>query len=78
VHFVLAATSDTPSGIQISMPFLFQIIAGLLLADLFKQAVEVLNKSRAAANIFLLCAALRRNRWRRGPGGATNEPNQTQ
>jgi hypothetical protein len=54
--FLLAATLSTPSGLQIPMLFLFQIIAGLLLADLFKQAVEVLNKSRHVVNILLLFA----------------------
>lgn len=39
------------------MRFLFQIIAGLLLADLFKQAVELLNVSRAASNVRLVLAA---------------------
>jgi hypothetical protein len=45
------------SALQISMRFLFQIIAGLLLADLFKQAVELLNISRAASNVRLVLAA---------------------
>lgn len=47
-----------PSALQISMRFLFQIIAGLLLADVFKQAVELLNVSRAASNVRLVLAAV--------------------
>jgi hypothetical protein len=46
-----------PSALQISMRFLFQIIAGLLLADVFKQAVDLLNVSRAASNVRLVLAA---------------------
>lgn len=54
---VIAVTAPAASGLQISMLFLFQIIAGLLLADLFKQAIEVLNKSRAKVNVLLILAA---------------------
>ena len=54
---VFAAATQTPSGLQISMLFLFQIIAGLLLADLFKQAVEVLNKSVTTENVLVIAAA---------------------